>query len=340
MQSPVRTSSLPAHAMPLTERILPAIGGLRLVAVLAWAIVPLLRAVVFIVSRQLMGLPDLSRDRVLQLFWENILLGGIVLVSLWGSARLARELVAIEPTLAHLTQGDSAKQNALPFRGVGSVAGPLALTSALTLVFELGLVRDYGWGIALLQLLPQAAMDLPLMTVFWVYLVLLIGLDRLGQSRLTLDPFPQDRTLGLRPVGGLAFLGFWIITLGTVPVLLLVTRTVTDVIPVLAILLSGLAVFFLSLYLIHRQMVAAKRHYVEWVRSLYAEAFQRVHEERSLDALQAQAPVLSAVEALEQRAEAIYPWPFDASIPRLIVAIITSVIAAIVARLVLGGLGL
>jgi hypothetical protein len=178
-------------------------------------------------------------------------------------------------SMAHLIQGDTAKKNALPFRGVGSVAGPMALTYALTLVLEACEVWD-----------------------------------------------------------------FWIITPGTVPVLLLVARTLTDIIPILAILLSRLAIFFLSLYRIHRQMVAVKKHYMEWVRSLYAQAFQPVRKERSLDALRTQAPVPSAVEALERRAEAIYPWPFDASIPGRIAAIITSVIAAIVARRVLSSLGL
>ena len=328
-------AGLPASAMPLTERVLPRSGWRRLAATLVWAAVPVLRELAFYTGRRLPGL-----DRMIQPLGQSVVLSGVILLALWGSARLAREFVAIEPAVARLVQGDPLENNARPIRGVGSLAGPLVLTFAFTLVLELTPARMGGWGLALLELPLNFAMSLPMMTVFWVYLVLLIGLNRLGQSRLSLHPFPEDRTLGLHPIGALAFLGFWIITLGTVPILLLITRTLVDLIPVLAILLSGLAVFFLSLYRIHRQMVAAKKRYVEWVRGLYAEAYQRVRQEGSLEALQAQAPLLSGVEALERRAEAIYPWPFEASIPGRMAAIITSVMAAIIARLILSRLGL
>ena len=42
----------------------------------------------------------------------------------------------------------------------------------------------------------------------------LLGLDRLGQERLSLDPFPQDTSLGLAPVGSLAFTGFALLLAG------------------------------------------------------------------------------------------------------------------------------
>ena len=38
------------------------------------------------------------------------------------------------------------------------------------------------------------------MSFVWTYLALLLGLDRLGQERLSLDPFPQDTSLGLGAV--------------------------------------------------------------------------------------------------------------------------------------------
>lgn len=60
----------------------------------------------------------------------------------------------------------------------------------------------------------------------------------------------------------------------------------------------------------------------------------------SLEALREQAPLLSAAEALEKRAEAIQTWPFDDRTLRLIAAIVTSVVVAAITRLVLKPLGL
>jgi hypothetical protein len=51
----------------------------------------------------------------------------------------------------------------------------------------------------------------PLWTAVWVYLTLQIGLNRLGRGHLTLEAYRGDRSLGLRPVGRLAFTGFWML---------------------------------------------------------------------------------------------------------------------------------
>ncbi len=56
--------------------------------------------------------------------------------------------------------------------------------------------------------------------------------------------------------------------------------------------------------------------------------------------LRDQALELQAADALERRAAAIQEWPFDEGILRAIAAIVTSVTAAIFARLVLSQLGL
>lgn len=183
-------------------------------------------------------------------------------------------------------------------------------------------------------------LDLPLMALFWGYNVLLLGLDRLGRRKLALDPFPEDLSLGLRPVGALAALGFWAFCAETVPFLILSLRALEDFILGLVFFVAGVILFFLSLTRIHRQMVAAKQHYVERARKLYAEAFEPVKMEPTLATLQSQAPLLSAAEAFEKRTAAIQEWPFDERVNSRVVAIVTAAVVAIITRILLRYMGI
>ena len=57
--------------------------------------------------------------------------------------------------------------------------------------------------------------------------------------------------------------------------------------------------------------------------------------EGTLEALERRSSLLSAAEALEKRAERIQEWPFDEGVFARVVAISSTVVAAILARLLL-----
>ena len=44
-------------------------------------------------------------------------------------------------------------------------------------------------------------------------MILMIGLNRLGKQHLELESYSGDKSMGLKPVGALAFSGFRIFTL-------------------------------------------------------------------------------------------------------------------------------
>jgi hypothetical protein len=69
-------------------------------------------------------------------------------------------------------------------------------------------------------------------------------------------------------------------------------------------------VFFGCLEGLHRQLVTARRHYLEWAGELYARACEPVRS-GSLEALGQQARALEAAEVIHRRAEAIQQWPFQ-----------------------------
>jgi hypothetical protein len=87
-------------------------------------------------------------------------------------------------------------------------------------------------------------------------------------------------------------------------------------------------------------MVAVKEAEVASARELYAQAYEPVRTEGTLEALERQHSLLSAAEALEQRARAIHDWPIDEGTWAWVITLATSVVAITVGRLVVNTLGL
>lgn len=111
---------------------------------------------------------------------------------------------------------------------------------------------------------------------------------------------------------------------------------------VIGILVLGaaLAVFFLSLWRLHRRMVEVRDGELAVARRLYAEAYQPVRDTPTLDMLGEQQSLLGAADALEKRARAIQAWPMDEPTMARIATIVTSVVAVTIARLLLDPFGL
>jgi hypothetical protein len=89
-----------------------------------------------------------------------------------------------------------------------------------------------------------------------------------------------------------------------------------------------------------RQMTAVKEGQVAIARELYAEAYEPVRVERTLEALERQRGLISAAEGLEKRALAIHDWPVDQATWAWVIGIATSVFALTLGRLILKPLGI
>jgi hypothetical protein len=261
-----------------------------------------------------------------------------ILLSLWGATQIARRLGELRSRLAGLAGEDTDPMG--PFHGIDSTAAPLILTAATVVVFGAQAVVEEDWSRGIVAGGAWLFIGLAMWTFFWAYLKLQIGLHRLGRRPLSLEPYPGDRSLGLRPVGRLAFTGFWTFVAALAPLLVATGPDRFGLSVGLLVLLGGVAAFFLSLRRLNRQMVAAKERELTWVRYLYAQAFRPVREAGTLEALQHQASLLSAAEALEKRAERIQEWPFDEGMFTRVVAISSTVVAAILARLLLAPFGI
>jgi hypothetical protein len=320
---------------PITERVLDWIGGPRWLWILLWAAIALVRPLILLLSLAASG-QTLDASGWIKVLVPQAVLGYVTLVSLVGTARIfrgARALASDLAALAHLEDGTTF------FPLMASVAGPIALLLIVSVVSFAAAVRLWGAvsGVADLPLL--IANTLPIMTFVWTYLALLAGINALGRIRLALDPFPQDRSLGLGPVGSLALTGFWLVLAAAIPLIVVAADNVATVTMSLAVVGASTALFFLSMFRLHRQMAEAKARYLKTTRGLYAEAWAPIRLKPALKSLQAQGPVLGVAQALVDRAERVQEWPIDERATAWVAVVVTGVVTSLIVRLVLVAAG-
>jgi hypothetical protein len=323
--------------LPLTERLLGRLPEPRIAWVLAWAALPVIAGLLPSAYVASVGARPLSVRLLIGLVFASV-----VVLAFWAVGRFTTESNLVERSADQLTAAP--EQAATPvFRGMASTLGPLALTLVFVTVtvWRTAVVGDLG---AALVWLPVAVLlNLPLMTAVWVYLVLLVGLYRLGRRTLSLAAFPQDLSLGLGEVGRLAFTAFWIYGAGFAPVLVVNVTNPIGLLLLLGLFLLGVGVFFACLEGLHHQLLAARRHYLAWAGQLYARAYEPIRS-GSLAALGEQAQLLQAAEVIYRRAEAIQQWPFQqrrlVQMAGIVGSVVTFVVTGIITRLVLVSLGL
>ena len=270
---------------PLTERILAALPGSRLGLIVAWALLPWVNLAV-VVSAEALDWSD-PTDHSTEVL-NRAAVSFAILLSLWGATRISVALAGLRPALAEVIDQELPEVERL-FRGLDSAAVPLTLTVLVGVLLPLDEALNDDPVAAAVQAVTWLLVGIPLCTAVWVYVVLQLGLHRLGRGQVTLAGYRGDRTLGLQAVGSLAFTGFWML-LGTLtPLAVTGTADRPAVLVTTGVLLAGVALFFLSLHGLHRQMSVIRRRELDRARVLYQQAYQPVQKEPSLAVLEQQA---------------------------------------------------
>jgi hypothetical protein len=325
----------PHRLRPLSTRILGALPGPRALWICAWALVPWLNAGANLLMDT--GARSAVWDQSdLVIVLNYAALSVAVFITLWGAERIARRLDALRTITAEVLAGDVRD----PFREMNSRAAPLVASGATALAFAVSALVDDGWLAAVLRGTTWFVLGIAFWTFLWTYAVLQLGLDRLGRADLLPGVARVDPSLGLRPLGDVAFVGLWMLLAWLVPLVLTGLPDVVGVVIGLLILAAGLGTFFFSLHRLHRRMVEVKADEVALARELYAHAYEPVRTAPTLEALDRQRGLLSAADALEKRAQAIHEWPIGEGTVARVVTIATSVVTITVARLILDPLGL
>lgn len=322
-------------ALPLPERVLVALPGPKAVWIGLWGLLAVVRLGFHVLVLVATDSWSLDRDYVNSAL-RQATLGYIVIAVLWFGPILIRRIEALEPQLDALA---SRRPESGWFPRLTSAAGPMALAAFAVIA---SVPSNYsGWG------LLNAALDapllfvvlLPIMSFVWAYATLLIGLDRLGRAELRLETFPEDRTLGLGPVGSVAMAGFWLLIASAAPLLVVAGSDLTTVVIAITVVAVTIGLFVLSMLRLHGQMQAAKARYVAQARALVAEAYAPLRASTDLATLRDSSSSLSAAQGLAERAEKLLEWPIDERMVTWMTVVVTGVVTSLVVRLVLEALG-
>jgi hypothetical protein len=320
---------------PLTEHVLVRLPGPRVLWISLWALVPWLNAAANLVLDTGGTSAVWEQSRTLVVL-NYAALSLAVVVTLWGSGRIARRLEALREKASRVFDGDLTER----FGEMNSVAAPVLGSVSASVAFGVAAFLRDGWTSAILRGATWFVIGIAIWTFLWTYGSLLLGLHRLGRERLHPDAARVDPSLGVQPLGEVAFTGLWILLAALVPVLLTGLPDVVGVAIGALVLGGGLAGFFLSLVHLHHQMAEVKASELATARQLYAEAYGPVRAAPTLETLEQQRQLLGAADALESRARAIHEWPIDEGTVARVITIATSVVAVTIARLILDPFGL
>ena len=329
-----RAAHVTTEPRPLTERLLARLPGPRARWIVYWALVPWLDAGANLLFHTGTRSAIWEQGRTLALL-NNAALSFALVIALWGTRRIARRMETIRETTWGSLEGDHDEV----FRETNSVAGPLVASAATAMAFGIGALVTEGWVSGLLRGATWFVLGVALWTFLWTYASLALGLDRLGRARLLRQTAPVDPTLGLAPLGRVAFMGVWTVLALLVPVVLTGVPGIASVLVAAFVLGAALAAFFLSLLRLHREMEEVKVAELALTRELYVQAYEPIRADATLGTLERQSDVLAAADALEKRAQAIREWPMDQGTIAWVIGITTGVIAVTIARLILTLLG-
>ncbi len=273
----------------------------------------------------------------------------ITFYSLYGIRHMRTRLVAIEgDVLPILPEGESSFRDA--FGLVTSNLPPVLLT-ALFCLYSLSRLQGLtGTFYPILVTVYFVIFYAAIAWFVWVYLASLWGLHRLGQKPLRAKSFYEDGMLGMRPLGSLSLSLSLVYFIALGPSALLITidlpflgaEALQYLLLLAALAMLGLVLFFLPLNGVHTMMSTEKKHEQANLRGRFARLVRdrNPNIDEASEATLADLRNLQALEMVERKVASIPTWPFDTVILSKLLVISLSVIATLVARVIIVRLGI
>ena len=263
----------------------------------------------------------------------------------YGLGYLRLKLISAEQALSELSpDGETGFHRA--FGGISSNKTPVILSTVLSIVFLSTYLFGFssppgvciwcgGFFLPLYGWLSTILTSVGLSWFVWIYFRSLWGIHLFGKGPLRLKSFYEDRMLGLRPVGSLALtfaLVFFV--LGALGILsLLISPDPFSIVVITALIVFGVVMFFLPLNSIHAKMMSAKQSTQHSVRLNFVRLLDgTVPGEGDSPGMLSDLKKLISHQMVEQKANSISTWPFDATIIGRFAAIIISVLAIMMAK--------
>lgn len=322
----------PHGYVPLTERLVGWLGSRRW-TVAIFASLPFVHLLGFWLLAQANGLDVGGPETVVAAIPVRLMNLYLVLLTFWGAARVARQLSTVEAALDHPDHPAATWRTWL--------GPPLALALVFAVLNEVQHAIELGAETVAARPLPfvvsgvlAVLIRIPTMTAFWTAVVALIATARLGHEG-RLGTFPEDRSLGLRPIGEMVFQVFLLLAAAFLPIFAVSARPV-DFVASAALLVGGELAILVATWELHRRMVEVRTEALATARRAYAKAYRAAMD---APADQALGSTLGAAEALVRGAESIHEWPFDERTQRLVALVATGVLTGLIVRMILYAFG-
>lgn len=324
---------------PLTERLLPASGPGRWLGIALFAVLPFVHLVTVWGLSNATGLTADGPDALASGVGTRLLNLYLTLLTLFGAREVARQLVDVRA----LSPDDRGPVG----DGRTWLLPPLLIVLAFAVANEVGHVGTYGIDAALGHPAPFVAsfllaclIRIPQATAFWTVVVALLAIARLGHRPLP-GSFPEDRSLGLGPVGSALTAILVLYAIAFVPSFLFGGARLNDLLSIVVLFVLGLGVMVLAVWRLHVRMAAARRREIDAARARFAGAYRSAEDAlaNATDVPTAGAE-LSIAQALLLGAESIYEWPFDERMQRIAAIVVTGVVTGIVIRFIMLALGM
>ena len=249
------------------------------------------------------------------------------------------KLESYEKDLAPLTPGGSESLRAM-FGGIYRLK-PMLIVSLIVGV------AGAQYAYAILQTVPGPTMvvyvvvsnlvtDLVFGGFVWAYLGTLWALYRLGKEDLNLQPVERDPMLGMRPIGSMSFTLF-LSYMAVITFIGIGSVLVPDPVSIGAIVLlelAGAVMLFLPLNSVHKKMLAKKRS----ERQKLAESIFSVSSGSDTNSLLNDIKQVHVFQVRREIVAAAPTWPFDTGVLGRFAAIILSVLAILLSRVISGTL--
>ena len=237
-----------------------------------------------------------------------------------------------------MSEGGSSVDFSSLYRLRGVLVLWIVLVIAIQPLYVLGAPESFSLVQKLFtEYFPWLYFELFIASFTWVWGYSMISIYRMGKLSLKLKSFVEDRTLGLRPFGvtSARLTAFVLIVFAylSFPQALVGLATLPLLIMFVSFFALGIIFFLLPLRILHTKLIAAKSDELKWLVPRYKSILQHIREANAGSIDSVLVTELNAIDKIQRDVHQIHDWPFDTGVVVRFTAILLSVIAIILSRI-------
>lgn len=200
-----------------------------------------------------------------------------------------------------------------------------------------GFPANYSLLQRVLMVSPYAYWWFFMATFIWIWMYSMYKVYRIGKLPMKLAPFTEDRFLGLKPFGAasLRLTAIYIVVFSTasLPSVIVGIAPLPGLLFIAIFFLLAPILFLLPLLPLHAKLLAAKRELSAIVGPRYTLAFDHFRKGESNPSDEKTVIEFVAIDKIQRDIQQIHSWPLDTGILVRLTAVILSVIAIMITKI-------